>query len=82
MSALRLYAIREIGGRKFRHNWSLIAWGSEYCCGVVGDTQERTTKAGKTQAGLQRAEEWHSTPVGEKKEKGRTPHEGQPAMGW
>ena len=28
---------------------------------VVGATQERTKKVGKTQAGLRRAEEWHST---------------------
>ena len=29
-----------------------------------------TKKVEKTQAGLRRAEEWHSTPVGEKIEKG------------
>ena len=66
----------------FRYNGPLFAWGKEYCCGVVGDTQERTKQERKTQAGLRRAEEWHSTPVGEKIEKGRTPQEGQPATGW
>ena len=49
-----------------RYNGPLIAWGKEYCYWVVGDTQERTKQEGKTQAGLRRAEEWHSTPVGEK----------------
>ena len=58
--------MREVGGRQFRHNGSLFAWGREYCCGVVGDTQERTKEVGKPQAGLRHAEEWHSTPVGEK----------------
>ena len=50
----------------FRYNGPLFAWGKEYRCGVVGDTQERTKQERKTQAGLQRAEDWHSTPVGEK----------------
>jgi hypothetical protein len=36
---------------------------------MVGDTQERTEEAARTQAGLQRAGEWHSTPVGEKIER-------------
>ena len=65
----------------FRYNWSLFVSGREHCCGVVGGTQERTRKVEKTQAGFRRTEEWHSTPVGEKIEKGRTPQEGQPAMG-
>ena len=33
-----------------RYNSSLFIWGREYCCGVVGGTQERTKKVGKTQA--------------------------------
>ena len=52
----------------FRHSWSLFATG-QHCCpysslrGVVGDTPERTAKEARTQAGLRRAGEWHSTPV-------------------
>ena len=41
----------------FRYNWSLFVWGREYCCVVVGGTQERMKKVGKTEAGLRRAEE-------------------------
>jgi len=57
----------------FRH-YSLR--GREHCCpysglgGVVGDTQGRTDKGAKTQAGLCRAGEWHSTPVGKKWKRG------------
>ena len=74
------YTIREVGGMTFRYNWSLFVWGREYCCGVVSGTQESTKKEGKTQAGLRRGVAFHT--CGKKKEKGRTPQEGQPAMGW
>ena len=72
----------------FRHDWSirhkgsLFARGRAHCCGVIGDTQKRAKMGSRTQAGLRRAGEWHSTPVGEKIDKGRTPQGGQPAMGW
>ena len=72
----------------FTYRQRLFAWGREHCCphsslgGVVGDTQERTKMGGRTQAGLRRAGECHSTPVGEKIDKGRMPQEGQRAMGW
>ena len=54
----------------FRHDWSirhkgsLFAWGRAHCRGVVGDTQKRTKMGGRTQAGLRRAGEWHSTHLG------------------
>ena len=41
-------------GMTFRYSWSLFAWGREHCCphsslaGVVGDTQKRTEKEGRT----------------------------------
>ena len=41
-----------------RYSWSLFAWGREHCCphsslgGAVGDTEERTKKERRTQAGL------------------------------
>ena len=60
-------------GMTFRYSWSLFAWD---CCshsssvGMVGDTQRRTKKEGRTQAGLRRTGEWHFTPVGEKEKRG------------
>ena len=65
-------------GMTFRYSWSLFAWGREHCCprsslvGVVGDTQKRTEKEGRTQTGLRRAGGWHSTPVGGKWARGES----------
>jgi hypothetical protein len=83
-----LAAPKREGERTFRHSWSVFATGREHSCpfsglgGLAGDTQKRIKEEARTQAGLRRAGEWHSTPVGEKIERGRKPQEGQPAMGW
>ena len=48
---------------------------------MVGDKQESPKKEARTHAGLRRAGEWHSAPVGEAIEKGNGRTFGRPAGG-